>query len=358
MRDASSSRSRPDTDDVGTPRSAAQPATALLHPPAGFWDQVGDAIRTHCDAQTAGVVFPATGSASQPGGRSDGQLATDMMARFAADPDDLPCDLAWRDPGDDSCCAAVAAAVEGEPIVLWVRRRLPFAAAERRRLRSLADLVAQVRLLERQRAHAELMLQDATHRSRNDLQLVGSFISYQANQATDPCSAAVLASAAARIATLHLARRTPTGDVVATLGQLLAALRAQIDESAVLLHLVVEGEPPDLPERQKTLVLIGVNELVTNALKHAFRTRRQGQVTVLVRHAEGRLRVVVDDDGLPLAAADRRPSPGSGLALVRRLMEGARGTLRLPDDTSKRFTIEMPLRDAAGVASANRRQAG
>jgi two-component sensor histidine kinase len=61
-----------------------------------------------------------------------------------------------------------------------------------------------------------------------------------------------------------------------------------------------------------------VNELVTNALKHAFRDVRSGTVAVRARHSrENLIELSVADDGrgLPLSL-DPRKSPSLGLDLV------------------------------------------
>jgi signal transduction protein with GAF and PtsI domain/anti-sigma regulatory factor (Ser/Thr protein kinase) len=69
-----------------------------------------------------------------------------------------------------------------------------------------------------------------------------------------------------------------------------------------VLQVSVEGDEVVLPSREATALTLAVNELVQNALKHAFAGRDAGKITIgLQRRASG-FRVVVQDDGVGLSA--------------------------------------------------------
>ena len=59
-----------------------------------------------------------------------------------------------------------------------------------------------------------------------------------------------------------------------------------------------------MPDQCIRLALI-VNEVVTNAVKHAFPDGRTGHITVTFRRTEGALRLSVTDDGIGLTPPER-----------------------------------------------------
>jgi len=64
-----------------------------------------------------------------------------------------------------------------------------------------------------------------------------------------------------------------------------------------------------------------VNELVTNAAKHAFRNRSEGLVTVVLRHDDGVWTIAVADDGVGFQRQDHT-LVGMGRNLLHALADG------------------------------------
>jgi len=87
-----------------------------------------------------------------------------------------------------------------------------------------------------------------------------------------------------------------------------------------------------------------VNELVSNALKHAFPGERSGQVRVaFAAGAEGYMLQVSDNGiGLPIDA-QLNDCESLGLALVRTLVEQLHGTLEVQREKGTCFRIHYPV---------------
>jgi len=101
------------------------------------------------------------------------------------------------------------------------------------------------------------------------------------------------------------------------------------------------------PEQLQPLALI-INELVTNALKHAF-LDRSGRIEMKLRHdGPGWATLVYVDNGQPFPpdfALEK--SARSGLRLVKALAEQIGGTIAISTATSKQIAVRFKMREAA-----------
>ena len=97
-----------------------------------------------------------------------------------------------------------------------------------------------------------------------------------------------------------------------------------------------------LSATQITTLALVVNELATNAIKHAFEEGKAGHVRVSIRRDGARdVTVIVDDDGLPFPEA--ASGEGLGMGLAKRLMASIGGLLILPPAASKTFELRVPV---------------
>jgi two-component sensor histidine kinase len=88
-----------------------------------------------------------------------------------------------------------------------------------------------------------------------------------------------------------------------------------------------------------------INELVTNALKHGFKGRSEGTITVeLTLQQSGMLHLRVADDGVGIGdAVDYRNARTMGMVIVRSLVAQLSGTVELRTDPGTEFLIRFPL---------------
>ena len=193
----------------------------------------------------------------------------------------------------------------------------------------------------------DLLLRETNHRCSNDLQLVVSLLGLQSRRAANPEVRQALTDAMERVSILARARsamqRERQPSLEAALRQVCEALHAQAEPRSILLSLETMHDVHGLSERQVTTLALVVNELATNAIKHAFEEGKAGHIHVSVRGDGGRdVVIVVDDDGLPFPEATGS-SEGLGMGLVKRLMASIGGLLIPPPSGTKVFELRVPV---------------
>ena len=109
------------------------------------------------------------------------------------------------------------------------------------------------------------------------------------------------------------------------------------------LELEIDADPIIVPSQKAAVVALIVNELVTNAVKHAFRDCVAGIVAVSLRRVDGdSVKLTVADNGAPLPMNGQGNSIGFGLNLVARFADQLAGALKVEAEP-KRFSIVFPV---------------
>jgi two-component sensor histidine kinase len=243
----------------------------------------------------------------------------------------------------DSTLIAFAAAMAGvgldhttrlvcpDGTIRWIRASAgPLAGGK---LRGVAQDVTDARLhaeaLERALAEKELLLREIDHRVKNSLQLAASLIGLQAASIDDERMRAAFDAIRGRvqaIAAVHasLYREEEPHDVDARL--FLCALVHDLARLSPLHAVQVESDETRLPAGEAASLAIGVNELLSNAFKHAY-PGGHGPVSVSFRIDGARkFRLEVADAGaLPAMAGG---DGGIGLRILDGLARRWRGSLR------------------------------
>jgi two-component sensor histidine kinase len=93
-----------------------------------------------------------------------------------------------------------------------------------------------------------------------------------------------------------------------------------------------------------------LNELITNAIRHAFPDQRAGSVRLTLRRCgPGRVELAVEDDGVGIPKDfDPGKSGSLGMLLVRTLVEQVGGELEIRRENGTRFQVRLFAEDARG----------
>lgn len=180
-------------------------------------------------------------------------------------------------------------------------------------------------------------LADIRHQSRNDMQMVIGMLAMQARCASNAEARAALETARERVAVLARRHADDAPTAAAVVRQVCDGIGGAAARRGIALQVQALDATPLRPQVATSLGLI-VNELASNAVKHAFGDAG-GALTIRVERDGDRVQMTVDDDGAPMPV---EPRPGLGLELVRRLVKSLRGEMRMPGGGSKAFVVRVP----------------
>jgi two-component sensor histidine kinase/ABC-type amino acid transport substrate-binding protein len=205
--------------------------------------------------------------------------------------------------------------------------------AEQRRYAQKLKEEAEVRA---QLQAKELILKEVHHRIKNNMSTVAAMLSLQAQYAAAPRVAEALNDARSRIASMmvlydRLYRRSNYESM--SLSEYLDPL---VDEIVANfphgrdVRVVVDVEDCELSAKRLQDIGMVVNEVLTNAMKHAFAGIAAPEIRIASRLHDGRLRLSIADNGSGMPeSADPGTSSGFGMTLIRELTHQMNGTLEI-----------------------------
>lgn len=200
----------------------------------------------------------------------------------------------------------------------------------------------------------EVLLREIHHRVKNNLQVISSLLSLQADHVEDPQIVAAFRETQARVRSMSLIHeelyqasnlaRVNFSDYLRRLTGYLA--NAYGVGGRVRIHMDVR----DVLLGVDTAIPLGliVNELVSNALKHAFPDGRHGEIALWLTRIEDEAdqhwyELVVQDNGKGFPDnVDYRNTDSLGLQLVQVLSRQLRGHVELSVNGGTRFSLHFP----------------
>ena len=189
------------------------------------------------------------------------------------------------------------------------------------RLVALGRLKVDPNALEQRIHDKDTLLLELQHRVKNNLQMITALIRIEARNVPDDVTGERFDRLAGRVESLALLYRSLSGEGSGEsidLGVYLSAvatavMRAHAPEG-IHLNLQVDTWPVSINVAMPAGLV--VNELLTNALKHAFKGRDGGTITLHSLVDEGGCRVVVADDGVGFREGVQWPQPGKLSAMI------------------------------------------
>jgi len=209
-------------------------------------------------------------------------------------------------------------------------------------LRDVTDLARADNLVKASLREKEVLLQEIHHRVKNNLQIVASLLNLQMSVISDNVARQALRESQSRIYTMALIheRLYRSGDLASVdFVQYVRDLVNYVARSYLWLsgRITVSVDAPAISLDLSSAIPCGliINELVSNAFKHAFPDLPTGEIRVEVRAQEpGQHVLTVRDNGVGFPQGfDPASTATLGFQLVQSLVKQLQGTLRIQSDS-------------------------
>jgi len=194
----------------------------------------------------------------------------------------------------------------------------------------------------------EVLLREIHHRVKNNMQVISSLVGLQADNSTDETVRSVLADVTDRVHSMALVHEKlyqsanfASIDFAEYANALLCYLWHVHSSEAAAVHLTLDMKPVSLPMDKAVPCGLILNELAGNTLKHAFRGRDKGEVTISIfGDSEERIHLCVKDDGVGLPEGfDWLQTQTLGLNLVQLLSRQLAADVEVSGSNGTRFEI-------------------
>ncbi len=196
------------------------------------------------------------------------------------------------------------------------------------------------------------LLKEVHHRVKNNLQVISSLLRLQLSTVNDPRMNALIQDSQSRIQSMALVHELLyQSDNLSTinLGEYLEFLSHslmatyQVNSSNVGIH----ADCANLDVNIETAITCGLllNELVSNALKHAFRSKLNGNIYVSLSPSDNQHTMfVVADDGIGIETNDKTDQNRSslGLKLIDSFVTQLNAKMKVEVDSGTRYEIRIP----------------
>jgi PAS domain S-box-containing protein len=197
----------------------------------------------------------------------------------------------------------------------------------------------------------EVLLKEIHHRVKNNLQIVSSMLNLQMGQITDARALQLFKESQTRVRSIALfheklyqSKDLARVEIAEYLRGLATGLLYTYGVSPDHVALILDAEGVPLGVDAAITCGLVVNELVSNAIKHAFPAGRDGHVRVGLTRRGDNVILEVEDNGVGFPPdVEFRDAGTLGLKLVCILTEQIHGTIELERGSGTKFVVRFPL---------------
>jgi PAS domain S-box-containing protein len=227
------------------------------------------------------------------------------------------------------------------------------------RLVALVDVsthgeVEDLRSVEERIREKDVLLRELQHRVKNNLQMITALIRMETRNAAEPDQkrferlAGRVDALAILYQTLSADEQKDEVDLGVYLSQIASAVMNSHAVEGIRLDMKVDTYPVSINVAMPTGLV--VNELLTNALKHAFRGREGGTITLhSIVDGDG-CRIVVADDGIGLPDGETWPKRGKlGALIARSLTENAQAEFDVNSSANEGTKVTIVFKRSAAM---------
>jgi PAS domain S-box-containing protein len=198
----------------------------------------------------------------------------------------------------------------------------------------------------------EVLLREIHHRVKNNLQLISGLLDMTRMRSSDEATNSILTDMMLKIQTMaqihtRLYESKQFGKISLT-GQIrdqIAGLSNIYSHKGHEISCEIKSQEVFLAVDQAIPCALVVNEILSNAYKHAFKGRKQGTIEISALQENGQIRITIRDDGIGIPGDfEVSRSNSLGLKLIRTLVQHQlKGSLTLKSQNGTEISMEFPV---------------
>lgn len=193
------------------------------------------------------------------------------------------------------------------------------------------------RIIEKQRSDLEVLNREIHHRVKNNLQVISSLLDLQSEATDDSKTAEKFLEGSQRVQSmayihqnLYQGESIDSIDIQQYINILTKNLMQSYNAEADNITLTADVEAIKL--HSDTVIPLGmiINELVSNALKYAFRNKQRGQIKVVLKRINENLLLQVKDNGIGIPdGIDVSTGSSFGYKIIKAFAQKLKGLITI-----------------------------
>lgn len=202
--------------------------------------------------------------------------------------------------------------------------------------------------IEKSLEEKEFLMKEIHHRVKNNLQIVSSLLSLQSNYITDNQALEAVKDSQNRVHSMSLIHQSLYSEenlssinVRDYITQLILNLCNSYNTEERNIRITYDISPFMIDV--DTIVPIGliINEVITNAIKHAFVGKKNGQIKLTIHEENNGLKISVYDNGIGVQENAQNKN-SFGLKLIQAFLKKLNGTMKIwnEDGTKLELTLK------------------
>lgn len=221
-----------------------------------------------------------------------------------------------------------------------------------------SEQIASQEQLKKSLEEKETLLAEIHHRVKNNLAIITSMMELQVMDTGNSKLQDLLRTTQQRIqtiATIHELLYGADSLTQLNFGENITRLVRSLEEvydSDKQIAITVEADPVPMNINQAIPCALMVNEVVTNAFKHAFKNREEGKIEVKLHENGENVIVKIQDNGVGSPNDFMQETSSSiGMTLIKELNQQLEGEIKFSDNNGTKFELTFKSTSVKGIGS-------
>jgi two-component sensor histidine kinase len=201
-------------------------------------------------------------------------------------------------------------------------------------------------------AEKETLLREIHHRVKNNLQLISGLLDMTRMNSADESTNSILTDILLKIQTmaqihtrLYESKQIGKINITDQCRDQITALSDIFSHEGHDIRCTINPDEIFLPVDQALPCALVINEILSNAFKHAFKGRESGTIEISVVLEDDRIKIIIRDNGVGLPDNfDICRSGSLGITLIRTIVQHQlKGTLQFASRHGTEIRMEFPV---------------